>query len=849
MSEQQAVQRFNKDVIPLEQVLYINANPQTLTTSNSTNITLQINKPTNRIPINLREIAVGTPQIKVGGKILDGMIEPGTDGQTAFLVFPEEIPAGEAVLSVDFDSKVRTDLTGMYVSRFKDATGKEHRILTTHMEPHYARRMFPGFDQPDMKTRFTAHIKVPEGMQAISNMPEKDGSDAWVTFQQTPPMSSYLFHVSIGEFDKPLEDRLGEVQLRVFTTPGKAQQGQFLLDATKQALDFMQNYTGIDYPLPKLDSIALPEFGAGAMENWGVITYRENYALVGPTTSIGALRKTAYVVPHEVSHQWFGNRDTMKWWNDLWLNESFATLVGFKAADNAHSDWHLWNDFLRDDYAKAMDMDSLTTTHPIEVQINSPDDADGAFDEISYGKGASVLRMIEAYVGEKAFRLGVINYLNEFAYSNAEAADLWDHISKAAGDDKMQNIVETWVKQPGLPVVEARVEGSKLLLKQKRLAHGLQDDKTVWPIPLVIEVAGRKEPVRHLMTNSLEEITLDVENPEWVKVNSEQAGFFRVKYDARELVMLGRAVARKDLSAIDRWGFQNDLFHLSLAGELPLTQYLNLVALYVVEDDQLVLQDIYKNIKHINFIFTENKGAKELTERMKVPFQQVLQRIGWNPQQGESQLDSILRVVCIDYLAMAEDREVLQIGKQLFEAASKGKAKLHADLRSGVYRIAVKTRAATYGTLVNMFSSASGDAEERKNIIEALASFKAEANLRKSVDFFLSGEVNQSDWRYVFPSLPSNPYAKQVLWQTVKDRWAKLAEQQSNPIVFINFMLDHIIMSQIGTEQEKEMREFFTAKKAGYEMRQNIAFAAMRRNTDWLANNSAALTNYFSVVS
>src|SRR3989344_2809302 len=160
MSEQQAVQRFNKDVIPLEHVLYINANPQTLTTSNSTNITLQINKPTNRIPINLREIAVGTPQIKVGGKILDGMIEPGTDGQTAFLVFPEEIPAGEAVLSVDFDSKVRTDLTGMYVSRFKDATGKEHRILTTHMEPHYARRMFPGFDQPDMKTRFTAHIKV-----------------------------------------------------------------------------------------------------------------------------------------------------------------------------------------------------------------------------------------------------------------------------------------------------------------------------------------------------------------------------------------------------------------------------------------------------------------------------------------------------------------------------------------------------------------------------------------------------------------------------------------------------------------------------------------------------------------
>ena len=354
----------------------------------------------------------------------------------------------DGTLDIAYNGSITDSLAGLYRAPY----GGTH-IVTTHFEAAQARRMLPCVDRPDIKAVFKLKLTIPKDLNAISNMPVEStaisGSRKTVIFRETPRMSTYLLYLGVGKFEEQ-RATLPKTDIILATTPGKSKLGTFALDEAKKVLRFYEMYYGIPYPLPKLHLIAVPEFAAGAMENWGAITFREVALLQDANSTTRSRRRVSGIVAHEIAHQWFGDLVTMKWWNDIWLNESFATFMAFKVADSLHPEWRRWDDFLLDETAGAMGRDCLMNTHPIEVPVKLPDEIEQVFDAISYGKGASILRMIEAYVGKEAFEDGIRRYLSQHAYGNATGNDLWTTLDEVSGR-QVQQIMVGWIRQPGFP--------------------------------------------------------------------------------------------------------------------------------------------------------------------------------------------------------------------------------------------------------------------------------------------------------------------------------------------------------------------------------------------------------------
>ena len=450
---------------------------------------------------------------------------------------------------------------------------KSH-IVTTHFEAAQARRMFPCVDRPDVKAEFKLRVRTDKDLVAISNMPveseKPDGDKKIVTFEKTPRMSTYLLYLGVGKFQTETS-KVGSTDIILATTPGKAKLGAFAQDDARKSIEFFNSYYKIPYALPKVHLIAVPEFAMGAMENWGAITFREVLLLFDENTSAKMKRRSAMAIAHELAHQWFGDLVTMKWWDDIWLNESFATFMAYKAIDSAHPEWRIWTNFFNgepavESLAGAMDQDSTENTHPIQVQVTSPDEIEQIFDAISYGKGAHVLQMIEAYVGEPAFREGVRRYLSTHAYGNATGNDLWSAIEDAS-QKPVQKIMSSWVQQPGFPVVTVSKRDGKLTLRQERfLISGSPDkEKRKWSIPVVIEVNDQRKSI--LVEDSEYEIVVD--DLKSLRINPDRTGFYVVHYQD-----LDEIVWRSKLSQYDRWGLMHDSFAFLLSGRTNFNEYL-----------------------------------------------------------------------------------------------------------------------------------------------------------------------------------------------------------------------------------------------------------------------------------
>jgi len=396
-------------------------------------------------------------------------------------------------ITISFSGKVSSiSLMGIHESRYESG-----RIITTQMEPTGARSVFPCVDRPDVKARFRIQVNVDARVEVISNtMPvisEVNDDKSRFVFEETPPMSTYLLYLGIGDFETISRSRGGR-KIIVATSPGKASEGLFSLRLLQKLLPRYERYYKIRYPFKKVHLVALPQFGAGAMENWGAITFRESSFLVNKSTSFNQKKNVAYTVSHEFAHQWFGDLVTMKWWDDLWLNESFATFVGYKILAKIYPDWNLWEDFLREETLGSMAKDSLLGSHPVRVPVNNPDEIAEIFDEISYGKGASILRMIEEYLGERSFREGVYRYLKKFEYSNATASDLWDSLSEASGKDVM-SLMKSWLEKAGMPVVTVTKEQNGIRVAQRKFTYKRNDDNYTWEIPLFVRRGGRTSKV------------------------------------------------------------------------------------------------------------------------------------------------------------------------------------------------------------------------------------------------------------------------------------------------------------------------------------------------------------------
>jgi tricorn protease interacting factor F2/3 len=407
--------------------------------------------------------------------------------------------AGE--LGIKYRGSISDKLVGLYKAAYDGGY-----VASTQFEAVSARRLLPCLDHPAYKADFKLTVKTDSDNSVISNMPPTsvrvEGPKKTVEFPKTPRMSTYLLYLGIGKFEE-VKDRFNGVDYIVATVPGKSSGAKYPLEIARDSVKFFESYFGSKYNLPKLHLIAVPEFAAGAMENWGAITFREIVLLVDKDSSIRIKKQVAEVIAHEISHQWFGDLVTMKWWDDLWLNESFATFMAYKATDSMFPQWTVWQDFVRGETAGALERDSLVNTHPIEVKVNSPSEIEEIFDDISYGKGASIIRMLEAYAGEDHFMRGVRSYLEKYKFSNAAGEDLWnqiEHVSKT----RVKAIMNEWIRKPGYPIVHVKLDGKKLVIRQERFLLNGSSEPSTWPIPITLKINGREQKL--LMERSEESI-------------------------------------------------------------------------------------------------------------------------------------------------------------------------------------------------------------------------------------------------------------------------------------------------------------------------------------------------------
>jgi len=771
-------------------------------------ITLNLPKPTNSIKLDAAELSIKESNIIQGGKIIPTKSSLNEKDEKLNIKLAKKIK-GKAKLSIKFTGTLNDRLLGFYKSQYKDKKGKTKYLATTQFEAADARRAFPCWDEPAVKATFDVSLLVDKHMDAISNMPviskKKSGAKILYKFGRTPIMSTYLLYLGVGEFEY-LHGKLRNIKIRIVTTKGNKNKGKLSLDFTRKFLGEYEKYFGIKYPLPKLDMIAIPDFAAGAMENWGAITFREAILLYDPKTSSTRTKQyIAEVISHEIAHQWFGNLVTMKWWNDLWLNESFATFMATKIVDKFYPEWNLWDQFLDDAMLEAMSLDALKNSHPINVNVNHPAQIREIFDAISYDKGGSVLRMLENYVGIENFRKGLKHYLTLHKYSNAEGRDLWNSIGKVARKP-VDAMMKTWIDQVGYPVVDVKRNNSKLSLTQRRfLSDGSRASKNRWAIPIHIEEGNHQNSI--LLKSRSSTVSLKNKDSNFI-INSGRYGFYRVQYDDHSLANLSLLIDEKILNHVDRWGLQNDLFSECVSGTKQLQEYLDFTTSYHDEDDYITLLNLAQNLYSIYKLTINERFTDEIRAYTAQFLGSIFDRLGWDSKKNERHTDSLLRSFVITALGKLGDEEILNEARKRFNKFLKNKNSLTADLQEPVFVLmAWQGDKKTYNKLLSLYRKSTLQ-EEKIRFLAAMCNFKQKNLLLKTLNLALTPEVRSQNIRVPIMGVSANLHGKTVLWPWLKSHWKKLVKKfgVGNPLA-------NRIVASVGSviddRQEKDVRNFF----------------------------------------
>ncbi len=793
-----------KDVFPINYDLEFEPDFKKFTFRGREKISIKISRPTNKIVLHAAELEIKQCNISWNG--IEIKAKPRLDEKTEelTLTFSQKI-SGKAVLSIDFIGQLNDKLVGFYRSKYK-YKGREKHLATTQFEAADARRAFPCWDEPEAKATFDVSLLVDKTHTAISNMPVTSkktvAQKILYKFDTTPIMSTYLLYLAVGEFEH-ISTKSGKTLIRVITTQGKKQQGKLSLEFTKQFLSYFEKYFKIAYPLPKLDMIAIPDFASGAMENWGAITFRETILLYDPKTSSTETKQhIAEVIAHEIAHQWFGNLVTMKWWNDLWLNESFATFMATKAVDSLYPEWDFWDQFLISEMTGGLSLDSLKSSHPIDVPVKSPADVRQIFDEISYNKGGCVLMMLENFIGDDNFRKGLHSYLKKHEYANATTEDLWNSLGSISRQPVRQ-MMNTWVRQVGYPVIEAKIKDSKLKLSQSRflLENNGKAKQGNWIIPLSVRTGDKV--ITKLMKGP---ITIPYKE-DWFKVNDGQKGFYRVKYDKDALDSLARQVEEKAISNVDRWSIHHDLFALCISNQISFRDYLDFVRHYEDEDDYVVLSDIIASLNFFYIILSKEKFWDEIKEFNLDFFNKVFAKLGWDPINGEKSTSVLLRSQVISALGRLEDQDIVAEAKSRFANLLKT-GNLNPDLRSTVYSVIAWTGdSSTYQKMLSLYRKAPTQ-EEMVRLLSSLANFQDKKLLSKTLLFTLSKEVRTQNLFQPIARMVTNPQGKELVLPWIKQNWKGIVSRFGIGNPLLNRIIGSVSI-EADFEKEKEIRNFF----------------------------------------
>ena len=491
--------------------------------------------------------------------------------------------ANQVTIAIEFSLRLTDAMHGIYPCYFK-VDGKQRELYATQFESHHAREAFPCIDEPEAKATFDISL-VSDQPVLLSNMPIVSQQSGVTTFATTPRMSTYLVAFAAGDLQRATTRTASGVEVNVYATMAQpAASLSWALDHAARTIDFFNEYFGVPYPLPKSDHIALPDFSSGAMENWGLITYREIALLADPaTTSISSKQYIATVIAHELSHQWFGNLVTMKWWNNLWLNESFATLMEYLATDALHPEWQQWDEFASNEGVAALRRDCIDGVQPVQVDVSSPAEISALFDgAIVYAKGGRLLRMVQTWIGDDAFRRGLTDYFTKFQYDNTTGDDLWQCLSTASGKD-VGALMNTWISQPGYPVVRATLADGKLTLSQEQFFVGPhQPNNRLWPIPL----GENDSRIPDILADA--SVAVSYAGSDMLLLNAANTGHFITLYDDELRGRIMREILAGTLESSVRAQYLNEQLLLMRGGLLPSSTLVDLLSVYKNESDQKV---------------------------------------------------------------------------------------------------------------------------------------------------------------------------------------------------------------------------------------------------------------------
>jgi puromycin-sensitive aminopeptidase len=601
-----------------------------------------------------------------------------------------------------------------------------------------------------------------------------------VRFAETLPMSSYLVALAVGPLvDAASSARTGRAPIHVWTTPGKEKLAGFALHEAETLLDKLGAYFGIPYPYGKLDLVAVPDFSAGAMENTGAIFFRETALLVDDKTASTEHRHgVSLTLAHEMAHQWFGDLVTMQWWDDLWLNEAFATWMENKVVDQVHPDWHIWIDF---EGAKvhALALDALQATHPIRTPVTTPEEANEQFDEITYSKGASVLRMLESWVGEAAFRKGVGDYLRSHAHGNAVAGDLWEALS-VASSQPVALVATSWFEQPGFPLVTVEPtckEGrTSLALSQERFFAGAAPKSSQsWMVPVCVRSAAGTECT--LLDGPTGTLALKAPGCGWVDANARHAGFFRVKYAPAQLASLGR-VAESQLDALERVGLVDDAWSLVRKGASPLTAWLDLVAQLSGEPTPEVNDAIAQGLAFVDAYLVEERDRPLFGQFVEELFRPLLSRLGWEPRPGETDAQRTLRGTTLEALGdVARSKEVLGEAQKRLPGYLADPASVDGTVGGALVKLnAISGSPKVYDEYLSRMRTTK-EPEERARFLYGLAAFETPQLVRRTLDLTLSKDVRVQDVTRVLGNLLHNKPTRPATWQFIKANYGALKQK------------------------------------------------------------------------
>ena len=678
-------------------------------------VDLRVVEPDSSITLNAAELQISSARVT----LQDGTVLPAREihldesREKATFFFDRTLPTGPAALAVDFNGTLNDQLQGFYRSRYIAPDGEECYLAATQFEATDARRAFPCWDEPALKSTFEVTLVVPSDLTAISNThvvsetSREDGTKV-VRFAETPKMSTYLLAFIVGDMASIETTAPDGTLVRVWAPRGKEGYGHFALDHAVRLLTYFNDYFGIPYPLKKLDHIAIPDFAAGAMENWGAITYREAALLYDPENSAAHTRqRIVEIIAHETAHMWFGDLATMEWWDDLWLNESFASWIGNKATGHLHPEWSMWTQFISHDTNAGLNLDGLKNSHPIEATVNNPADIRELFDQISYSKGAAVLWMLEQFLGEETFRRGLRHYLSAHQYGNARTEDLWKALSNASGQP-VNSLMNTWVKQTGFPVLQVSVQREesevRLTLSQRRFLYehllSSEEDDTLWEVPVSFLRAGASDVDSFLMQDRRVARSLGAERlpafDDWVKVNAGQTGFYRVNYPPGEWMRLRPAIEALQLPPADRLGLLSDAFSLMRAGYAPASLFLSLAEAYKNEDDATVWGELSANLRALAGLIVDEPYLPQLYNYTREIYRSVVQRVGWDAGADEGHLDALLRSTVLGGIGSWGELPVIQEAQVRFEDYLKDPTSLNPDIRGVVCGLAGSGRRASH---------------------------------------------------------------------------------------------------------------------------------------------------------